>query len=109
MAGGAGDDTFIFNVGWGVDTLTDASGNDTVDFTAINTNLNVVIGSIIVTDGLGNSLTHTGNDIELLTLGSGDDIIEVSNGAATSVVIDAGAGNDTLNYSAISNLQSLYR
>ncbi|MEK7415131.1 MAG: calcium-binding protein, partial [Planctomycetota bacterium] len=98
LSGSGGDDLYIFNAGWGVDTVSDTSGSDTLDFTSISTNLNVIIESVIVTDGLGNALTHSGNEIESLLLGSGNDTIAISNGAATSVVVDAGAGNDTLTY-----------
>ena len=39
LSGGAGDDTYKFNNGWGADTVTDSAGNDTLDFSAVTTSL----------------------------------------------------------------------
>jgi hypothetical protein len=65
MAGGAGDDTYIFAVDWGADLpIVDTAGTDTLDFSAVNAALNVVLGSLDVSDGLGNSVSHAGSDIE---------------------------------------------
>ena len=77
---GAGDDRFVFRPGWGNDTVADIFGSDTLDFTAISTSLTstISVAGIQVVDGLGDTLTHSGNAIEFLLSGSGDDTIQVA-------------------------------
>ena len=103
LEGGANDDLFVFEAGWGNDTVTDSGGaNDEFDFTALSANLTFNLGSVIVTQG-GNTVTHLANNIEILDSGSGDDLFIFANGAQLALgmgKIHGNGGNDTLDYQA---------
>jgi len=111
LAGGLNNDTYVFNNNWGVDSVEEndlpGSGDDALDFTAINTDLTFILGSVVVNDGLGNTATHLDNNIEALRGGGGNDaFIFSANGivlAGGSGIIDGGAGVNTLNYATYSD------
>ncbi len=105
LSGGPGDDSYIFSDNWGHDTVFESADNglDTFDFTAVTSNLHIELGSIIVEDEFGNTVTYLGDSVENLIGGAGDETITFgkdgelfANGNGT---IDGGAGQNTLDYS----------
>ncbi|MES9877434.1 MAG: DUF4347 domain-containing protein, partial [Candidatus Sedimenticola sp. 1PA] len=115
MEGHAGDDTYKFQEGWGIDTVVeqDFAGFDTLDFSAVTSNLTFTIhtdGSVSVTDGT-NTLGPV-NSIEKLIDGSGDDTFVFEDGATFNgwigetdlffslLGLDEGSGNNVLDFSA---------
>jgi Ca2+-binding RTX toxin-like protein len=103
LEGGANDDLYVFESGWGSDSVTDSGGaNDEFDFTALSANLTFNLGSVVVTQG-GNTVTHLANNIEILDSGSGDDLFIFANGASLALgagTIRGNGGDDTLDYQA---------
>ncbi len=85
LEGGSGNDTYFFADNWGVDRVdeTHARGNtdgsDSLDFSAVTADLNVVVGSLTVTSG-ANSVTDPQEDVEQLIGGSGEDTFQVTAG-----------------------------
>ena len=108
LNGGNGNDTYVFSGdAWGVDTLLDAAGTDTLDYTTATTDLMFDISSGLLTVGDGtNTLTvSSGNVIERLLGGTGDDTFKFENGVGlagggSGTYIDGGTGNNTLDYTA---------
>jgi Ca2+-binding RTX toxin-like protein len=113
LAGGADDDLYLFQPGFGNDTLLETGGSDTLDFTAITADLNAAFGAnLSITDGVS-TLSQAGQpQIEVLLTGSGDDRFEFSQNAVLNGRFDAGSGNDKIDYSGYASgrnvtLQSL--
>ena len=102
FTGGASDDAFIFLDAWGADTVveTGISSFDAIDLSAVTTDLNVLVGSLSIYSG-GHSLTYSGNRIDELLLGSGDDTVAFLFGASFAGTIDGGSETtaDSLDYS----------
>ena len=106
LVGGPDNDTYNFSPGWGVDTIVEAAGagSDSMNFSAIITQpLTITINSVNVTYGL-NTATHSGNDVESVISGSGDDTFHVNASALSShsISIDGGPHptGDVLNFNA---------
>ena len=106
LVGGPGNDTYIFTDNWGKDTVVETvgGGTDIFDFTQVTEDVEIILGSIIVQDGLGSKTTYTGSSVETVLGGAGDDTIifsvdgvQLAGGTGT---IDGGPGQNTLNYSA---------
>ncbi len=100
--GTAGDDRYLFGDNWGDDGVVEvaAEGVDTLDFSAVTSNLTFTIsidGTIDVSDGV-NTLSASAN-IENLVGGQGDDLFVFEDGATLAGTIDGRGGNDTLDYS----------
>lgn len=96
LDGGDNDDTYIFLDDWSTDTLSDSSGLDTLDFTAVTAALTVdLTGSQTndVTDG-SNRVRWSGEIIETVLAGSGNDSLL---GSAGDNRIEGNAGDDSLN------------
>ena len=118
LNGGLGDDTYLFDVdtNQGADTLTDAGGVDTLDFSATssakNLTINLTLAAAQQTDGVTFFCSFTnGISMENVIGGEGNDIIsgngsdntltgnggnDTISGAAGKDTISGGAGNDTL-------------
>lgn len=118
LNGGDGGDFYAFDEGWGSDTLTDLSGDDTLDFSALSSGSPVQVSS----DALGEASSSTdilafspgqieriqggagsdrifGNSLgNYISGNAGDDELYGSSGGALSDVntLDGGVGNDTL-------------
>lgn len=106
LNGGSDSDLYLFEAAWGIDILADSAGsNDHVDFSAVGDSLQVQIGSLIVTNG-PNMLTHSEDELERVTTGTANDEFHFTHDSATFAagtgVLDAGAGNDWLNYELLS-------
>ena len=118
LIGGTGDDTYIFTSVWGTDMIVENAneGDDTMDFSAISTALNVTLSSVIVTNG-GNTATYSGTSVENVYGGSasdtftingtqnvnlygnaGDDTFIFNDSAALIGIINGGMGTDTLTF-----------
>ncbi len=102
--GGLGNDTYIFDAGWGSDTITDSGGAaDTLDFSLLTGDLTVRVytGSLTLSDGV-NTLNVTLNVLEQIRTGSGNDqFIFMDDGAQVSGgtgMFDAGTGINRLDY-----------
>ncbi len=103
LIGNAGDDSYQFDIGWGVDTVVELSGQgfDTIDFGLVNTGLHFTRGAanLTVSDLTTNLLTHVGNTIESLIGGMSNDQFIFANGvslAGGTGRIDGHGGLDTL-------------
>src|SRR5581483_12027431 len=107
LAGGAGNDTYVFANGWGDDTVVEVAGggSDTLDFTAVTTDLNAVVGSLTVTSA-GNRVVHAGSAIETILGGAGNDTLAGADVANTWSLAGADAGtlNGALAFSSFENL-----
>jgi Ca2+-binding RTX toxin-like protein len=95
LVGGAGDDTIA--PGAGDDVVDGGGGSNTLDYSdrtrALTVNMDFTI------NGPDGEVDRYLDNIEILKTGSGDDAISVnSNGATQIQVIDAGAGNDTVDF-----------
>ncbi|MEX2187071.1 MAG: SdrD B-like domain-containing protein [Pirellulales bacterium] len=105
ITGGVNDDLFIFEAGWGTDSVSDTGGaNDTLDLSAIAAAItgNIAVASVTITQG-GNTINVTTNTVEHILSGSGGDTFNFLNAATLAGgagTIDAAGGIDLLNYSA---------
>ncbi|HFQ14644.1 MAG TPA: DUF4347 domain-containing protein, partial [Gammaproteobacteria bacterium] len=102
LSGLAGNDTYVFQDGWGSDTVIENAdaGSDTLDFSRVTTDLVFTLaadGSITVSDG-GNTISAS--NVENLIGGSGRNTFVIEEGAALAGSIDGGAGVAILDYSA---------
>ena len=91
LNGGAGNDIYVFDPGFGTDSIIDASGTDRLDFSGFATNLNISLAAGTFTQSTGNKVTWTGSTIENLTTGSGNDTLTGSVGINA---LTGGEGND---------------
>ena len=101
MSGGHGNDFFFFADNFGDDTVLESVGEgtgDTMDFSAVTSPLEVLLGSVAVSDG-SSTATHTGDYIEVVVGGVADDAF-VMTGVNVSFpgTLDGGGGNNTLWY-----------
>jgi uncharacterized repeat protein (TIGR01451 family) len=107
LSGNTGDDTYRFADNWGTDTVTELSGQgfDTLDFSAAT--LDVLfhrgLATLSASDLSSNSVTHSGDAIESLVGGIGNDTFVFDNGenlAGGAGRIDGRSGINTLDESA---------
>ena len=99
--GGGGDILNLIITGSHFSSITNfasvngSSGADTLTLEAVNTgttfNLNIGVDTLILANGANNVLVA---EVETVTGGTGNDIVQMTDGAATS--IDLGAGNDSV-------------
>ncbi len=100
MNGGPGDDLFIFADLFGNDTIIEGAGegNDTMDFSAVTVPLEVLLGSVTVSDGTSTA-THAGDDIEEVIGGAANDAFVMTSPSITFPgTLDGGGGTNTLWY-----------
>ena len=103
--GAGGDDTYVLKDGWGLDSLVDASGTDTLNTAAVTWHLTVDLTPSTqepeVSAGF-NFANWSGDSIEHVIGGRGNDVISDNsaanrlNGGPGHDEVLAGAGNDTL-------------
>jgi Ca2+-binding RTX toxin-like protein len=97
LNGGAGDDTYPLT-SFDTDTIAETSGSDTLDFSAWATNLTITVGgSTVISDGVNVVTLTSGSPTLRLLTGSGDDRLYFTGGTFPGI-INAGAGNDTLDF-----------
>jgi Ca2+-binding RTX toxin-like protein len=101
MSGGFGDDVYSFADLFGDDTINEVAGEgtaDTMDFSAVTVPLEVLLGSVTVSDGTSTA-THASDHIEEVIGGAADDAFVMT---GPSVVfpgtLDGGGGTNTLWY-----------
>lgn len=101
LVGGAGNDIlyghtgkniYVFAAGWGQDTIMDASGIDTIDFSKLNISITINLASTSITSGL-NTITWSANTLENATGGIATDRIIGNSG---NNILTGGSGNDTI-------------
>lgn len=95
LTGSAANDSYVFSNGFGLDSISDAGGTDTVNMAAVTANLTINLTAGAgdeITDGT-NTVNWTGNIIERATGGSGNDSIT---GNSAINVLNGSAGDDTL-------------
>ena len=104
LRGGADNDTYVFaGVVDAVVVEAAGGGTDTLDLTACTGNLTMTIGDASTGTSIYGyspsvSLRYYDDQIERVTLGSGDDFVDLAAGVTTVARIDAGGGSDTLSY-----------
>jgi len=106
LDGGDGNDLYVFSDAWGNDTITgDASGIDTLDFSAVSSNLTVDLdttGTEVADLGPNNTVNWSGTFIENVIGGTGWDSItgnssaNLLSGNASADTLIGEAGDDTL-------------
>jgi hypothetical protein len=101
MSGGLGDDVYSFADLFGDDTINEVAGEgtaDTMDFSAVTVPLEVLLGSVTVSDGTSTA-THASDHIEEVIGGVADDAFVMT---GPSVVfpgtLNGGGGTNTLWY-----------
>jgi Ca2+-binding RTX toxin-like protein len=100
LEGSWGDDRYVFADAFGSDTVAEnaSGGVDTMDFSTVTAALDVILGSVTVTDGTSTA-THAGSHIEQVIGGLADDDFVLSGPAVTFPgTLDGGAGTNTLWY-----------
>ena len=101
MTGGFGSDFFIFGDLFGNDTVLEGAGegtNDTMDFSTVASPLEVLLGSVTVSDG-SSTATHAGDHIETVIGGSANDAFVMTGSSVFFPgTLDGGGGNNTLWY-----------
>jgi len=100
MAGGFGNDAFVFADLFGDDVVNEGTsgGTDTMDFSAVTTPLEVLLGSVTVSDG-SSTATHAGHEIEEVIGGTADDAFVMTAANVTFPgTLDGGGGANTLWY-----------
>jgi hypothetical protein len=109
LAGQAGNDTYRFADGFGVDEVIEGpteGTDDFLDFSAVTIPLNFVVGTQIkVSDSLGNEVSHAGLNIERLLGGGGLDTL--TSGDGENLWIISGPNTGTLNGVAFTGIESL--
>jgi Ca2+-binding RTX toxin-like protein len=103
LIGGNGDDTYVFRDNWGHDTVQELAGggSDTLNFSQVLT-AGVIFdigATATAAQGLNNTATHAGEQIEKFIGTNGDDTFNVTRSATTAFSVDGGNGTDTLNLS----------
>ena len=118
LNGGSGNDTYCIGNAWGIDTILDSSGNDTLTFVGIGVDLTFNLAASIVSSGAHN-VNFSAAVIETLLGGDANDTFQINgaisgnlyagigndsfvfqDGATLNGLIDGGAGSDTLDYSS---------
>ncbi len=94
LAGGTGADSFTFAALSSVDSVTGGDGSDTLDLSSDTTGVTVDLSAGTA------SYAGTISDIENVVTGAGNDTII---GALSAVLLDTGAGTDTLDFSNVAS------
>jgi Ca2+-binding RTX toxin-like protein len=102
LTGNGGNDTYVFADNWGANDLVNegaGGGADVMTFASASGPLTFTLNTanIVVTDGLGSMVTHTGNFVETLIASPADDIFLIQSPSAAS--LQGGAGNDRFAFS----------
>ncbi len=98
LAGDVGDDTYVIADGWGTDTISEGddqdAGSDKIDFTAVATNVGVVLGSDgkFTLSGVGSSLVF--ENIERMAGGAGENSLDLSL-SGEGVIVDLAGGTSS--------------
>ncbi|MCX7410650.1 MAG: autotransporter-associated beta strand repeat-containing protein, partial [Planctomycetales bacterium] len=93
LDGGAGDDIYQFTATFGTDTVSDASGNDTLDLSTLTVNVSCDLSSSATMTSSAGSVSFTLSQMEFITTGSGDDTFNINE--SSTIDVHAGTGNDS--------------
>ncbi len=96
---GTGDDSFLYQNGFGSITVDGGTGENNLDGSIASHALTVNTHTGTITDG---THTITFSDINYFLTGSGNDTFVVSD-LTNSVTLDGGTGNDALDMSGLAN------
>ncbi len=91
LIGGADDDTYVFHDNWGTDTIVEQAGggSDTLDFPAVTSSVTFTIGATVsVTQGVSNTATHAGDQVENFIGTNSNDTFDVTPSASTAFFLD---------------------
>ncbi len=106
MDGGSGNDIYLFNAGFGNDSISgDSAGLDALDLRAVTNALTINLassGGSEISDG-SNSVNWSGDVIEYVYSGSGADLIY---GSAAGNILEGNGGNDTMDGAGGSDIYS---
>lgn len=106
LGGGTGNDSYLFADGWGMDTVSESTGEgtDSMDFSSVTVALTVSAETGVVTEtDDSNIATPERDQVETIVGGEGNDLFVFEDGvefAGASGAFDGGFGTDTLDYSA---------
>ena len=87
LQGGSGYDEYFFAGGWGTDTISDTGSGSELDFTAVTADLTITFAGATgfsASDGI-NAITGDLGTFSWLSLGDGDDLVDLS-GQTTNIV-----------------------
>ncbi len=90
--GGAGDDTYSYKDGWEADTLTDASGSDHLNFSAVGSTEGVY--AVLLPEISGKNFVNGPNSVQINP--SSDKVIEKVTGSSKFDSIRTAGANNTL-------------
>ena len=96
LIGTLGDDVFVLGGanGAGDDIIDGKSGVDTLDYSDDTAGVSVDFSSSTAS---GNDIgTDNFSSIEIIQLGSGDDVVDINDDSADGLQLDVGAGNNTV-------------
>ncbi|MBI4327316.1 MAG: M10 family metallopeptidase C-terminal domain-containing protein, partial [Chloroflexi bacterium] len=104
LAGGAGDDTYLFADSWGTDLVAESSGAgaDTMDFSLVTAGALTFTVSGSTSGSSGTDLaTHAGDAMEALVGGQQSDAFNVTPSLTIPFTLDgSGGAQDVLNFDA---------
>jgi Ca2+-binding RTX toxin-like protein len=104
LQGGLDDDSFILiddDDDFDVNTELIGGGNDTLDLSAMASDLTLNIGPILDFNlSLGGNMADASNQIEKILLGQANDSLVFADGASVPGTIDGGLGTNSLDYVA---------
>jgi Ca2+-binding RTX toxin-like protein len=96
LYGGTGDDKFIQQAAKAADDIHGEDGNDLLDYSSRSAPLTISVGVGSGDDGESGEGDTVEADVENVTGGAGNDLIDASAMTLASHVLIGGAGNDTL-------------
>ncbi len=95
---GGGNDRFVFSNGASLVGIDGGGGTNTLDASAVTSNLTVLVSGAQGNAGYAFGVTDFG-DIQNITLGSGNDTVVFNDGASLAGMLDTGGGTNTLDLS----------
>ena len=108
LHGLAGNDTYVFYNSWGTDFVFDTSGNDTLTFINVTTGLTLTfqVGSALISNGLGDTVTTDGNVENFIGTNQNDTFV-FQPGATVAGNLDGQGGQDVLDFSSTATVRSV--
>ncbi|MBS0265303.1 MAG: M10 family metallopeptidase C-terminal domain-containing protein, partial [Planctomycetes bacterium] len=105
LAGSVGDDTYVFADNWGIDTLTEEGGQDTIDFTAVTADVTVTKLPTDVFTMQGGANTLSFSQMTNLFGGTGVNTLDFSQSSSGVLVnLATGASTDFVKVTGFRNL-----
>lgn len=97
LSGEAGDDTYVFGSDFNVDRLGDNEGSNTFDFSEVAQQLNLSLNlrGVTVIEALSGSEIKGNSNVRRVILGTGNDLVNVTDFAKGTFNLEDAGGNDT--------------